>query len=1041
MITLSLLGPFQANVAGRPLTQFGAKKAKALLIYLAVEPRIHQREYLMALLWTGLPLNSAQQNLRQTLYLLRQALAQGENEQPAILAERFTLAWNPKASLSLDITSFEKLASPDRTVPEWQQAADLYRGDFLTDFFLPDSEPFEAWVANRRASYQHTIQDVLRRLASHFMAARDWKAAEKTVRRRLELDNLQETAHRQLIEVLALDGRRQGALLHFETMRRLLADELALDPEPETIALVEAIRAGNIHGKAGSKPRDFAQPGLMASSSSLSRHNLPSLLTTFFGRGEEQDEIAHLLVKNRLVTLIGTGGIGKTTLSLQLGQKLLGKFPDGVWFVELASLNNPSLVPQAVASILGISSHSNRPLVEHLQDVLRPKTMLILFDNCEHLLGACVQLADVLLRHCPYLKILATSREALGVPGEVLYNLPPLPFPDSSRVESVKKLNEYPSSRLFVERARLVREHFSITKENAPFIRDICRQLDGLPLAIELAASRVNLFSVDQIATRLKQSFHLLTRGSKTTLARHKTMQASIEWSWNLLSEPERILFRRLSVFSGGWTLEAAEIVCSGEGVSRENILELLSSLANKSLIQVARKTGLSARYRLLETVRQYAQDRLLEAGGRDIFRNRHIDYFLKLGERAEKELVGPDQAAWLHRLERELDNLRVAMGWASEANIEKGLRLAKMLWNFWSWHGYAREGVAWLSQMLAQSATVAPALKAKALCAQGALETNLYNFDHGHTLLEESLALYQALENQQGIALNLYRLGRLVGLQGQAILGRKYLSESLAIYRSLADKLGAANTLEHLGYFENHNDYEQACKYLEESQALYQELGHLAGTASVLRILGELAMWQGDYMTAQSSLEKSLDLSESLALQGGEHGSVVWSLSVLGLLHFRLGDYEQARDYLEKSLSNSQQTGEKLVGYWERVHLGYISLRMGKIAQARAIFVEGYHQFKEEGKGNPIGVIFTLEGLASVATGQEQFLRATKLFAWADTMRKQILNTRPHVEQVDVDNDVANIIKKISEAAFSAAYEEGKKMTMDEASALALEE
>jgi predicted ATPase/class 3 adenylate cyclase len=415
---------------------------------------------------------------------------------------------------------------------------------------------------------------------------------------------------------------------------------------------------------------------------SLSTHpnNLPRQLTTFIGREKEISELEALLVKNRLLTLTGSGGSGKTRLGLQVAAESLAQFPDGAWFVELAQVAKPDLVAQTVATVLGVMEEPGKPILLTLTRHLESKRLLLVLDNCEHLLDACANLADVLMRQCPDVRILASSREALGIAGEQTFRVPSLSLPDRKQKQTVEMLATYESVQLFIDRARLVRADFEVTHRNAPALASICCQLDGIPLAIELAAARVLTLSIEEIDHKLDQRFRLLTGGSRTALPRHQTLRALIDWSYELLNASERRLLQRLSAFAGGWTLEAAEQISAGNTVAAGDVLDLLTSLSNKNLIGSDQTDGRS-RYRLLETVRQYAREKLLDSGDAEHVRQRHHDYYLALAEDAESKLTGAEQAQWLQRLEEEHDNFRSALEWSLvAAGSEGGLRLCGAL-------------------------------------------------------------------------------------------------------------------------------------------------------------------------------------------------------------------------------------------------------------------------------------------------------------------------------------------------------------------------
>jgi len=767
---------------------------------------------------------------------------------------------------------------------------------------------------------------------------------------------------------------------------------------------------------------------------SAPRHNLPSLLPTFFGRDQEQEELIQLLSEYRLVTLVGTGGIGKTTLSLHLAQKLKRKYPDGVWFVELAPLGDPKLIPQAVMTALGISDQPNISQTIGLRDVLRKKAALILLDNCEHLLDACAELTNVLLNHCPDLRILATSREPLRVPGEALFNVLPLAFPDVSVEELIGKMQESPAVRLFLDRARLVDGHFSLSAANTLFILQICNQLNGLPLALELAAARVNVLSVEQITTRLKENFSLLTQGSRTVLPRHQTLRTSLEWSWDLLSEQERVLLRRLSVFAGGWTLGAAEAVCGDGGIASTDILNLLSQLVSKSLVHVQQKLEQDVRYHLLEIIRQYAQEQLSKANETEEFRQRHLDYYLQLAQQAEQELEGPNQAVWLDHLERDMDNIRTALTCSQETNVEAGIHITRALFLF-SWargNGSAREMETWLADAMRKKATMPPLVKAKALLTQGRYIRIFSRQKDLPGLLEESAALYRALDDQAGIAEALTLMGDALIEQSEFDRAEQLLQESLAISRKTQDKMQAAAALRMLGLLKRRINYQEARTLLEESSSIYRELGNFARLGVNLTDLGQLAMYQGDFKAARPLIEEGLALQEQMNFKG-----MPFSLHHLGTLYYCLGEYSAAQVTLEKAISSAQQSG--ITNDWALVQLGYTCLRLGEFTQARQMFVESQARFSLS--NTPVGVIYSLEGLTSLAVHQGHLENVARLFGWADSMRQSIGDLRPPVEQEEVDTDITAIIEQIGKDAFASAYEDGKTLTMDEAIALALEE
>src|SRR5512141_33519 len=439
-----------------------------------------------------------------------------------------------------------------------------------------------------------------------------------------------------------------------------------------------------------------------------SRHNLPAATTSFIGREKEKAEIKQAISAHRLITLTGSGGTGKTRLSLQIAADLLDQFADGVCFVELAPLTDPSLIPQTILSALDASESQDKTITQALIERVHGKKLLLILDNCEHLIETTAKLVETLLSNAPELKILASSREALGVQGEMAWHVPSMSLPDAKHSISLDELSRLEAVRLFTERAMLAKPHFQLTKDNASFVTQICFRLDGIPLAIELAAARVRALSVEQIAARLDDRFHLLTGGLRTALPRQQTLRAMIDWSFNLLSEQEKQLLRRLAVFVGGWTLEAAEQVCIEEG-GELDVLDLLTHLVDKSLVIMEDSPG-SVRYRMLETTRQYAREMLMMSEETRAFRDQHLDYFLMYAETAQPELRGARQAEWMSLLETEHDNLRAALEWSQGTRPDLGLRIiAAALVDFWDTRGHITEARRWLETMLQKTAHLVP--------------------------------------------------------------------------------------------------------------------------------------------------------------------------------------------------------------------------------------------------------------------------------------------------------------------------------------------
>jgi predicted ATPase len=549
----------------------------------------------------------------------------------------------------------------------------------------------------------------------------------------------------------------------------------------------EAIRERQVPDALRPTPKDAAGgPRSLADASEGGRppNNLPLELSSFVGRGWETAEVEELLLGNRLLTLTGAGGSGKTRLALAVAHGVLDGYADGAWLVELAPLSDPDLVAQAVASVLGVRETPGTPLVDSLRAHLGSRQALLVLDNCEHLVGACADLASNLLRSCPGLRILATSRETLGVPGEAIFAVPPLSLPDPRRLPAPGGLPEYEAVRLFVERARAVKADFSLDEGNALAVAQICYRLDGIPLAIELAAARVRVLSAGRISSRLDDSFSLLASGGRTAMARHGTLRATMDWSYELLSVEERGLLERLSVFAGGFTLEAVEFVGAGDDTAESDVLELMTSLVDKSLVQVEEHEG-DFRYRLLETVRQYGRERLGESREEAGIAERHADFFVGLAERAAPELKGHAQVAWLEHLEREHDNLRAAMRWLLErGEVETAVQLAWALRLFWYVRGRQREGYRYTAETLQLDGDLPASVRAKALCAAGLMSYGLEGHERTRRLWEESAALFRQAEDEFGLAVSLAGMGLMILQQGDTERASALFEEALVLYR-----------------------------------------------------------------------------------------------------------------------------------------------------------------------------------------------------------------------------------------------------------------
>jgi len=758
----------------------------------------------------------------------------------------------------------------------------------------------------------------------------------------------------------------------------------------------------------------------------VSRTNLPFQLSSFVGRSRELKEIASLIFSNRLTTLVGPGGVGKTRLSLKIGEQVLGDYAHGVWFVELAPIADPLLVPHAISIAIGLRDEPQRQVIDMLSDYLRGKKILIILDNCEHVLNACAQLTDRLLKQCANLRILATSREALGIIGEAVYQVSSLQLPNMQQF--FEDFKNYESVRLFEERAQLIKTDFSLTAGNVFSIAIICTRLDGMPLAIELAAARVNIFSIEQIAAQLQENFELLTGGSRTALPRHQTLRAAIDWSYDLLSTREQILFQRLSVFVNGWTLEAAQAVASDEKIKAEEIVDLLAQLIKKSLIYTKEQQN-AARYQMLEIIRQYAREKLLEAEASEIIQDRHLAYFVRLAEQAKPELYRSNQVFWLNKLNDEFGNLRWALEWALATDLKLGLQLIISSGVIWEVRGDVRELQGLLAQLL-EHYDKTDSLYVRALAIYGSILGRVGNLAQAQIIGNQSLELSRAISDKHTEAFSLWRWGETLALHGDLGQGIPMVEQSLALFTSVGDKLGQAQaTL----WLSNNNALERSKTFILESLRLHRELGNLSGIADCLIQLALRAIWEGDFSSPVQWLEEAKIIHRQLGTWGTEKEI----LETYGILAYWQGDYQQACFYFEESIKLYEIIGPFLSD-WAHIHMAYARLRQGNFPNAKELFklcVQGFQ--KENSIG---GLVYTIEGIASLEVNQERPERAVRLFAWADVMREKINDFRPPVEQASVERDLAIIQSQLDNMEFAKLIKKGKALTTEQAIEYALQ-
>ena len=963
-LAVQLFGSLEVRVNHATLPSIASRRVGWLLALLVLRRRAPiERDWLAATLWPDSDTPQSLYNLRRALSSLRAALGTDE-------AGRLTTPTPRTIRLDLggadcDLCAFDDMVRR-RDRASLEVAVSLYRGPLLDGCD-------EVWAVGERREREEKYLSALENLAASGMP----EAAVRALRHVVAASPARASAQRSLMMALADLGDLAAAVQVYRNFRLYLHESQRIKPDAETTALYESLtKAGR---QAGQTPL-LIEKGPIAPSLRPTNH-LPTPLTNLIGREAEVERVATFLVSSRLVTLTGTGGVGKTRLALAISHHLHEEFPDrlpdGVWFTDLAPLTDPAHLTAALTATFGLRGTSGRSSSEALTDFLRPRCLLLVLDNCEHLLSSCAGLARTLLEGCPALHVLATSREPLGVTGEVQWRVPPLSLPGGPGDDPA----ESDAVRLFVERAFQARPSFALGPQNQDAVAQICLHLDSIPLAIEMAAARTRAMTANEIAARLDDAFCLLSRPGGGGVARHQTLRATLDWSWGLLGKDEQTLLARLSVFAGGCVLEAAETVCAGDGVEQRAVLDLLTSLIDKSLV-FYRDGDREGRYRLLETVRQYGADRLTEGGGEAAVRGRHAAWSLALAEWAEPQLTGPQQGIWLARLELEHDNLRKALDLYEQQveGIDAGLRLAGALSRFWYVRGYWSEGRQRMGQAL--KATGGPegiagpetsTLRAKVLNGAGYLAYKQSDSAVAQALHEESLTIYRQSGNLRGMASSLNNLSNVAQYLGDNAGARALLEECLTIHRQLGDLRGMATSLANLGNVARwQDDFAGARALYEESLTLQRQLQDPLGLALSLDGLGDVAFKQGDNALARSLLEESLAIQRQL----GSPIGIAKSLGNLGHVTRQQGDRTAATAYHEAALVVLSQTEDRREILSKIYSLGELAEDGGNLARAEALYSEAWAMDREFGAKTG----YALLGLGRVVQRQGDTSRAEAL-------------------------------------------------------------
>ena len=1047
---------------GQELSKVRSRKGLWLLALLAL--RANQqvpREWAAATLWPDS--EDPRQTLRRTLTDLRTALGDCGN---ALTATTQSISLCVPESL-VDVLAFDSCVRK-AGLADLEAAIALYKGPVLRDCG-------EVWCESERIvrgeSYIQALQSAAR---LHSESGGALSRAITYLRLGIEADPFRESLYRDLMLALAANSEPAEGIQVYRALRVFLRDETRTEPSAATTAIYQRLQSpGQFRQRAGVTP---ARDAPTEHDPILPPTNLPSPLTGLIGREREMGEVTIGLAASRLVTLAGMGGLGKTRLAIETAARQRALFPDGVWFVDLAPITDEALVARATAAVLAVREEAGKPLSDSMVEVLRDRRMLIVMDNCEHLIDAASRLIRDLLSGCSQLHILATSRQALGLTGEIVMRLEPLALPSRTGEMAeepstvAQALSQSPAVSLFAERATAAQPGFAVSPQNLSAVTEICRRLDGIPLALELVAARVRSLSVEQISTRLEDRFRLLTSGSRSAPQRQQTLRGLVDWSFDLLAPEARLLFARLSIFAGGWSLEAAEEVCSDrEEGSRQSarpegarnremqlprvvaripdcrlpiadcrlptadVLDLLSDLVEKSLVLAEAGPDGEIRYRMLETLRQYAAEKLEEFGEREPLRKRHLQWCIRFAEAAESEMRGPNQTQRLREAMRDNDNLRQALQEAGPG--EKRLRLAVAL--FWHWyiHGFYAEGRTWLERALEETPEASVQLKCRAMKTAGDLCWAMGDMAAAQHIHEQNMLVQCEANDRRGVGMTYNSLGLVAYHQGDCITASAHYRKGLAILRELDDSVVVGVLLMNLALpTKEQGDYLEAEALLAEADAIHRKMGNSQGLAVVLHSRCLIAKRLGEYERALKFIDEAVEIDHS---QQNLLGEAV-NLHTRGEIAFYQGDLDGAERSYRASLDLFTRIGAKRSIAAALCSLGEVCSMRGEMTEARRYHLESLEI--ESSLGNRIGIVNSLRFLAAMEHSAFRSERAARLLGSVDAAIELLGTPMPpnHIEPYE--RLLADVRATLGDALFEEQWRSGSAMPLDAAVAEARE-